>query len=86
MELPSFLSRDGDALVYNKDNSTFIFYVPDNYFNNTAKISIAEIIGQRVSMIGICSYGIMDEHGNVGKIRPFVFPTMMLCKPAEIEK
>lgn len=86
MELPYFLSKEGDSLVFNQDNSTFIFYVPENYFNNTAKISIAEIIGQRVSMIGICSYSIMDAHGKVGKIKPFVFPTMMLCKPYEIEK
>ena len=37
MEMPSFLSLEGRSLVFNKDNATFVFYVPANYFNNTSK-------------------------------------------------
>ena len=86
MKLPRFLSQEGDSLVYNQDKSTFVFYVPENYFNNTSKISIAEIYGQLVSMIGLCNWAIIDENGKRGPLKPFNFPTMFLCKPSEIEK
>ena len=37
-------------------------------------------------MIGLCNWSIIDKHGKMGKLMPFDFPTMMLCKPREIEK
>lgn len=87
MELPKFLKKEGNALVYNNnDDSTFVFYVPEAYFNNSSKVPIAEINGQYVSMIGLCNWSIIDKHGKMGKLMPFDFPTMMLCKPREIEK
>ena len=86
MQLPNFLSQEGSSLVFNQENKTFVFYVPENYFKNTSKISIAEIQGQYVSMIGLCNWSILDENGKMGRLMPFNFPTMFLCKPAEIEK
>lgn len=86
MKLPNFLSQDGNSLIFNQPNKTFVFYVPENYFKNTSKVSIAEIYGQYVSMIGLCNWAILDEHGKRSEIKPFNFPTMMLCKPSEIEK
>lgn len=86
MELPKFLSLEGSSLVFNQDNSTFVFYVPMNYFNNTSKVSIAEISGQYVSMIGLCNWAIIDSNGKSSKLMPFNFPTMILCKPSEMEK
>ena len=86
MELPKFLSLEDEALIFNQPNATFIFYVPENYFNNTSKVSIAEIQGQYVSMIGLCNWNIIDEKGKGTKMMPFTFPTMMMCKPSEIEK
>lgn len=86
MNLPYFLSKEGNALVYNQDNSTFVFYVPANYFNNTSKVNIAVISGEYVSFIGVCNWAIIDEKGKRGEVRPFTFPTMFLCKPYEIEK
>ena len=87
MEVPKFLKKEGNALVYNRnDDSTFVFYVPENYFKNTSKISVAEINGQYVSMIGLCNWSIIDKNGKRGKLMPFNFPTMFLCKPREIEK
>ena len=87
MEVPKFLKKEGNALVYNRnDDSTFVFYVPENYFKNTSKISVAEINGQYVSMIGLCNWSIIDKNGKMGKLMPFNFPTMFLCKPREIEK
>lgn len=86
MELPNFLTLKGRSLVFNKDNSTFVFYVPANYFNNTSKVPIAEYKGQYVSFIGVCNYAIIDSKGKRGQIKPFIFPTMFLCKPGEIDE
>lgn len=86
MKLPGFLSQEGNSLIFNQPNKTFVFYVPENYFKNTAKVSIAEIYGQYVSMIGLCNWAILDENGKRSDIKPFNFPTMMLCKPSVIEK
>lgn len=86
MELPSFLSLKGRSLVFNRDNATFVFYVPANYFNNTSKIPIAEYRGQYVSFIGVCNYAIIDSQGRRGELKPFIFPTMFLCKPGEIDE
>ena len=83
--LPGFLSREGRSLVFNRDNQTFVFYVPANYFNNSSKIPIAEYKGQYVSFIGVCNYAIIDEKGKRSTIHPFIFPTMFLCKPGEID-
>ena len=65
MNLPSFLKKEGNSLIYNQDNSTFVFYVPANYFNNTSKVNIAVIIGEYVSFIGVCNWAIIDEKGNI---------------------
>ena len=81
MNLPYFLSKEGNSLVYNQDNSTFVFYVPANYFNNTSKVNIAVIIGEYVSFIGVCNWAIVDDKGKRSEVRPFTFPTMFLCKP-----
>ena len=86
MELPSFLSLKGRSLVFNRDNATFVFYVPANYFNNTSKIPIAEYRCQYVSFIGVCNYAIIDSQGRRGELKPFIFPTMFLCKPGEIDE
>ena len=86
MNLPSFLKKEGNSLIFNQDNSTCVFYVPANYFNNTSKVNIAVIIGEYVSFIGVCNWAIIDEKGKRSEIKPFTFPTMMICKPYEIEK
>lgn len=86
MELPSFLSLEGDALVFNKDDAEFVFYVPENFFDSTSKNAIAEINGQYVSMIGLCNWAIIDSKGKRSELKPFRFPTMFLCKPYKIEK
>lgn len=86
MNIPYFLKKEGNSLVYNQDNSTFVFYVPVNYFNNTSKVNIAVISGEYVSFIGVCNWAIVDDKGKRSEVRPFTFPTMFLCKPYEIEK
>ena len=86
MELPKFLDLQGEALVFNQDNSEFVFYVPENFFNSSSKNAIAEINGQYVSMIGLCNWAIIDSKGKRSELKPFRFPTMFLCKPYKIEK
>lgn len=84
--IPNFLKREGNSLLYNQDNSTFVFYVPANYFNNTSKVPIAVIVGNYVSFIGVCNWAIIDDKGKRSELKPFTFPTMFICKPNEIEK
>lgn len=86
MEVPNFLKLEGEALLFNKPNCEFIYYVPENYFDTTSRNSIAQIDGQYVSMIGLCNYRIIEANGSNGKLMPFNFPTMFLCKPYKIEK
>ena len=86
MEVPNFLKLEDDSLVFNLDNKEFVYYVPENFFNDKTKRPIAEIVGEDVSMIGLCNYAIIDSNGKPGPIKNFRFPTMMLCTPYEIEK
>ena len=87
MQIPNFLKQDGDALVYNGAKDTeLVYYVPESFFNNTSKSAIAEIVGQYVSMIGVCTWTIVDKNGKLGEFKPLQFPTMMLCKPYTITR
>lgn len=85
MDLPKFLDKKGDSLIFNQQDSTFAFFVPKNYFSNSVKVPIAEQYGEYISMIGICLWTIIDKNGKQGPIKPFVFPSMFLCKPREQE-
>ena len=86
MEVPSFLTLEGESLVFNQQNKEFVFFVPEKFFNDKTKRPIAEIIGEDVSMIGLCNYCIIDSTGKFGPLKNFCFPTMVLCTPYEIEK
>ena len=86
MEVPSFLTLEGDSLVFNQPNKEFVFFVPENFFNDETKRPIAEIVGEDVSMIGLCNYAIIDSTGKYSPLKNFCFPTMVLCTPYEIEK
>ena len=82
MEIPAFLRREGEALLFNGDGE-LIFYVPEEYFSPNSKI--ASIIGERVSMMGICNYVLVDKSGKKGPVTAFHFPTIMLCRPSTTE-
>lgn len=86
MDLPKFLSKEGSALVFNQEDSTFVFFVPKNFFNNSVKVPIAEMYGQYVTTIGILNWTILDKNGKMGEVKPFNFPTMFMCKPYETEE
>lgn len=87
MNVPKFLKLENESLVYNQDDgSELIYYVPEDFFDNTSKTPIALIVGEYVSMIGICRWAIVDKNGKVGEIKTLNLPTMMLCKPYKIDK
>lgn len=83
MEVPAFLRREGEALVYNGDGE-LVFYIPDEFFSPNSKI--ANIQGQYVSMLGICNYALFNkDEKQHGEVKAFHFPTIMLCKPDRME-
>lgn len=87
MEIPKFLKLEGESLLYNgPEGSMFVFYVPENFFDNTSKNAIAQINGQYVYMLGICNWAIIDKNGKRSELKPFRFPTQIACKPSYIEK
>ena len=85
-EIPSFLKIEGEAALFNIEDSELIFFVPEDFFNEDSKSSIAVIDGEYVSTIGFFSYAIVDKNGKRSRSKLFNFPTMFLCKPYDIEK
>ena len=81
-DVPKFLKRKDDALLFNNPDGELVFYVPEYYF----KSRIAEIYGAYYSFIGICNYSIFDKNGNNNGLHEFNFPTIFMCKPYEVEK
>lgn len=82
-QVPSYLKREGESLVFNKDNQQFIFYVPERYFATKN----AYIVGEYVSLFGLLSYMIVDNKGkDLTGLKRFVLPTVFMAKPSQIEK
>ena len=79
--VPSFLKRDGDALLFN-DEGQFVFYVPEIYFDRKD----AEIKGEYVNLLGILDYTIFKPDGSNIGLKRFNFPTVFLAKPSRIDK
>lgn len=86
MQVPNYLKLENNSLLFNLDDCQFVYYVPEDFFDETTKNPIAEINGEYVSMIGLCNCAIFDKHGKRKGFGLFDYPTMMLCKPNEIEK
>ena len=80
-DVPKFLKRDGDALLFNEDGQ-FVFYVPELYFDR----GNAEIKGEYINLLGILDYTIFKKDGSNIGLKRFNFPTVFLCKPSRIEK
>ena len=80
-EVPKFLKRDGDALLFN-DDGQFVFYVPETFFDR----GDAQIKGEYVNLLGILDYTIFKPNGSNIGLKRFYFPTVFLCKPSRMEK
>ena len=81
--LPAFLKRNGESLEFALDDSEFVFFVPEVFFDS---YKIANIIGSQVSLMGICNYTIIDKNGKNNGLHPFTFPTIFLTEPYQIDK
>lgn len=79
--IPKFLRRDKDALLFNGDGE-LVFYVPEIYFER----SYAVIMGEYVNLLGILDYAVFNENGKHNGLKPFRFPTIFLARPSSIEK
>ena len=82
-EVPKFLRRDGDSLLFNQDGQ-FIFYVPETYFDKGRNDAV--INGEYVNLLGILDYAIFTPGGKTSGPKRFFFPTVFLTKPSKIEK
>ena len=80
-DVPKFLKRDGDSLLFNQDGQ-FVFYVPEVYFSR----GDAQFKGEYVNLLGILDYTIFDGSGRNCGLKRFYFPTVFLCKPSRTEK
>lgn len=85
MEVPSFCKLSGEKVLFNQEGE-LRFYVPENYFSDVKQHPIAEIHGQYVTFVGVCDWSLVDKNGKEGKIMPFKFPSIFMCKPGSIEK
>lgn len=77
----TFFKTVGDSLLFSGDGE-LIYYVPEKYFDN----SMAVIIGEYVSIMGVFTYGVFDKNGKREVFKPFKAPTLIQCKPYKIEK
>lgn len=81
MQVPKFLKREGDSLLYNQEGE-LVFYVPEEYFSR----NFAIIMGEYVNLIGLLDYAIFNTNGKHNGLKQFRLPTVFLSKPGEIEK
>ena len=85
--IPDIFKQDGYAIKYNvNDGTELIYYVPEDFFNATSKNPVAQVIGEYISLMGLCVWGIVDTHGKVGKLRLLNIPTVFSCKPYTVDK
>lgn len=81
-QVPPFLTRKGDSLIFNKKEGYLAYYIPEYYFTS----GYAVINGEYVSLLGVLDYAIFDGKGKSQGLKPFKFQSLFLCKPDEIEK
>lgn len=82
-DLPVFIKRDKNKLLFTGKNKEFVAYIPEKYFDR----KIAEQIGEYIELLGIFNYTIRDieTDKNIG-LHPFKFPTIFTTKPFIIDK
>ena len=82
-EIPAFLKKNGESLEFALEDSEFVFFVPEAFFDND---KIAAVVGNSVQLLGICNYSIFDKNGKNNGLHPFTFPTIFTTEPYMIEK
>lgn len=81
-DIPKFLKRKNDSLLFALEDKEFVFIVPEKFFERKDAI----IIGEYVNLIGVLDYAIFDKNGNHNGLKRFNFPSVFITKPYEIEK
>lgn len=79
--VPDFLRRDGDSLLYNGKGEMYI-YVPESYFD----ANYAEELGEIISLLGIADFSINNNPDKpiYGKdTHNLYFPSVFLTTPYE---
>lgn len=84
MNVPSMFKLEGDSIIFNIDDSEFLFYIPENFFEDS-KSATAVQDGEYVTTIGLFCWAIVDKTGKRGPLHLFNFPSMFMCKPYMIE-
>lgn len=85
-ELPPFLKREGESLLFSGDG-LLCYYIPEEYFSNTSNNAPATIIGSIVEVIGVFDYALFNASGKAPRgLQRFNYPTLFRCEPSEIEK
>lgn len=81
-KVPPFLKRDGDSLLYN-DDGKLLFVVPEKFFETKC----AYEYGAFYCLVGVFNYCRVSKTGaKVGKVKPFHYPTMIICKPSDVQR
>lgn len=83
MARPKYIKTDGDSVIFNYPEHEFVFYVPEEYFDNE---KIASVVGSRVLLIGILNYTVLDKNGKNDGLHTFNFPSIFSCSPYDVEK
>lgn len=79
--MASFFKVVNDKVTFSGDGE-LIYYVPEKYFEMKA----AEIIGERINVMGVFTYAVFDKSGKRVILKPFNCPTMIECIPNNISK
>ena len=83
MQLPAFLKKVNEKLLYDGNNE-LVYYIPNAYFQNT-KSTVARVEGAYVHSIGVFDWALVNANGSIKDFHIFRFPTMITCKPHSIE-
>lgn len=81
-QVPAFLRRDEESLLFNNNEGEFVFFVPEVYFTRNDAV----LLGEYVQLFGVLDYAIKDKNDKYGKLRQFKFPTVFMTRPSSIEK
>lgn len=79
--MPKFIKEKDGGYAFNSDG-TFVFYVPEKFFDT----KLAIFNGEYISLFGICTYAILNKDGKpTTGLHNFNFPAMFVTKPDDIE-
>ena len=79
--MASFFKTVGDKVIFTGDGE-LIYYIPEKYF----EIKAAEIMGERVTLLGLGTYAVFDKSGKRIMFKPIKCETMIQCIPSSITK